>query len=183
MFSRKDASSNVVLVDENDNQIGIQSKKLAHNNHTKLHRGFSCFLLNSKNQILVQKRSNQKITWPDFWSNSFCGHPQEFETYQDALLRHARFELNLKINEVKFISKYRYRFEYNEIVENEICPIFIAYLDEYINSNDIKYNPDEISEIKWIEVKKFDEFLNSNINVSPWCIEEFKILKDIYFMK
>ena len=46
----------VVLVDKRDNQIGLKPKLEAHQKGI-LHRAFSIFLFNSKNQILLQKRS------------------------------------------------------------------------------------------------------------------------------
>lgn len=40
-----------------------------------LHRAFSVFLFNSKNQLLLQQRATEKITFPDMWTNTCCSHP------------------------------------------------------------------------------------------------------------
>jgi len=40
-----------------------------------LHRAFSVFLFNSKNELLLQQRATEKITFPDMWTNTCCSHP------------------------------------------------------------------------------------------------------------
>lgn len=40
-----------------------------------LHRAFSVFLFNEKNELLLQKRSSDKITFPGVWTNTCCSHP------------------------------------------------------------------------------------------------------------
>ena len=73
----------VVLVDENDNQIGLMSKMEAHQKGT-LHRAFSIFLFNSENQILLQKRSSNKYHSGGLWTNTCCSHPRDEESVIDA---------------------------------------------------------------------------------------------------
>jgi isopentenyl-diphosphate delta-isomerase len=40
-----------------------------------LHRAFSVFLFNDKNELLLQQRATEKITFPDMWTNTCCSHP------------------------------------------------------------------------------------------------------------
>lgn len=40
-----------------------------------LHRAFSVFLFNTENKLLLQQRSNAKITFPDCFTNTCCSHP------------------------------------------------------------------------------------------------------------
>lgn len=69
-----------ILVDENDTIIGHDSKYVCHQFNEKnpqglLHRAFSVFLFNHDNELLLQKRANTKITFPNVWTNSCCSHP------------------------------------------------------------------------------------------------------------
>ena len=57
----------LILVDKNDNVLGYKSKVECHENDGILHRAFSIFIFNNKNQLLLQKRSDQKLLWPLFW--------------------------------------------------------------------------------------------------------------------
>ncbi|EEY66594.1 isopentenyl pyrophosphate:dimethyllallyl pyrophosphate isomerase, putative [Phytophthora infestans T30-4] len=65
----------IVQVDEQDNVVGPISKKDAHIHDGVLHRAFSVFVFNSKNELLIQKRASEKITFPSFWANTCCSHP------------------------------------------------------------------------------------------------------------
>ena len=70
-----------ILVDENDFAIGQASKRDCHLRHEKsgggspLHRAFSLFVFNEKNELLMQQRSKEKITFPGMWTNTCCSHP------------------------------------------------------------------------------------------------------------
>lgn len=60
-------------MDKNDQIIGKISKLEAHilqNGQSPLHRAFSLFHFNSQNQLLLQKRSQYKITFPSLWTNT-----------------------------------------------------------------------------------------------------------------
>lgn len=68
-----------ILVDENDVVVGSETKRTCHLNVNieagMLHRAFSVFLFNSKGELLLQRRSEAKITFPSCWTNTCCSHP------------------------------------------------------------------------------------------------------------
>ncbi|PNJ08454.1 IDI1 isoform 3, partial [Pongo abelii] len=43
--------------------------------HGLLHRAFSVFLFNTENKLLLQQRSDAKITFPGCFTNTCCSHP------------------------------------------------------------------------------------------------------------
>lgn len=163
----------VVLVDENDNEIGTMPKSEVHTADTPLHRAFSCFIF-KEGKFLLQQRSSKKVTWPLMWSNSVCGHPMPDEETIDAVKRRAKFELGLELAEVRFASPYRYRFEREGVVENEICPIFVAT----VVSEPVP-NPSEVEAIAWIPWGEFLKEIRTNPDkYSEWCREEAMILEE-----
>lgn len=162
-------SENIVLIDENNNAIGAQNKILGHNKDTKLHRGISLFLINQENKILLQKRSRLKKTWPEFWSNSVCGHPQLNETFIDAAIRCAKYELgvDLKSNNIEYVHYQIYDFIYNNIKEYELCYVFIVK----ISSDFINYNLSEVSNAKWQTIEEILlEIKNNKNEYTPWFL-------------
>lgn len=163
----------VVLVTEENVEQGTLPKLEAHNKNTPLHRGFSVFLFNKSGELLLQQRSSKKKTWPDTWSNSCCGHPQLNESPIDAAKRHLKYELGIREPNVTMIlPDYRYRFEKDGVVENEICPVMVAYTEEKP-----ELNPDEVKEIKWILWKKWLQEIERRPDFySPWCVEETLLL-------
>ena len=65
----------VILVDENDREIGEAEKMEAHRQR-KLHRSFSIFIFNSKGEMLLQRRAAGKYHSAGLWTNACCGHPR-----------------------------------------------------------------------------------------------------------
>lgn len=175
----------VVLVDEENNEIGTASKDTVHTTDTPLHRGFSLFLFNSKNELLLTKRASKKKTFPGVWTNTVCGHPALQESAIDAAKRRLKEELGIDLGLkrshlawqgetlIREVAPYRYRFaDKNGIVENEICPILVAY-------SDTDPNPDqkEIEGWRWMRWEDFLMDLKKNPTIfSPWSREEAAII-------
>ena len=165
----------VVLVDEHNVVLGTTPKATVHTDATPLHRGFSAFLFNEKNELLLQQRSHKKKTWPLAWSNSCCGHPALNESNEDAVRRRVAFELGGQVDSIQEVSPYRYRFSKEGVVENEICPILIGRI-----RSDFTSNFDEVETTVWITWNDFLEEIERNPEkYSPWCREEALILNSL----
>ncbi|MBU1327162.1 isopentenyl-diphosphate Delta-isomerase [Patescibacteria group bacterium] len=178
----------VILVDEQNNQIGTAAKDTVHTKHTPLHRAFSLFLFNSKKELLITQRAKTKKTFPGVWTNTVCGHPAPEESILDAARRRLKEELGIvrttktrpglgrsdnTLPAITEVTQYRYRFaDKNGTVENEICPILVTYADI-----DPKPNPLEIDDWKWMPWNEFLKDIKTNKDkYSPWCREEAQIL-------
>jgi isopentenyl-diphosphate delta-isomerase len=135
-----------IVLDENDKPIGNFSKKICTcfeplyrcspltiaghlmTNIEKglLHRAFSVFLFNSKNELLLQQRATEKITFPDMWTNTCCSHPlgipgeggvelaEAVEGVKRAAQRKLDHELGIKaaqvpIENLKFLTRIHYK--------------------------------------------------------------------------
>ncbi len=164
----------VVLVDEQNNVLGTKPKDEVHTTDTPLHRGFSLFIFNSRNELLVTRRADAKKTFPGVWTNTVCGHPAPDESPEAAAARRLKDEVGITSTDIKLAAPYRYRFaDKNGIVENEICPILVGHSDEAP-----KPDSEELSDWKWTPWKDFlTEIQNAPEKYSPWCIEEAKILQ------
>jgi isopentenyl-diphosphate Delta-isomerase len=95
---------NLVLVDKDDQAIGYKKKNQCHHNNGVLHRAFSILIFNDNNELLLQKRSRNKLLWPLFWSNSCCSHPRQGESLHQATQRRMNEELGFN-TALKFIFK------------------------------------------------------------------------------
>ena len=139
----------VVFVDESGKPTGETGPKIdSHNADTKLHRAFSCYVFNTKGELLITKRAAGKKIWPNVWTNSVCGHPGPGESFEDAIARRLEYELGLPPVDglTNAVSEYIYKTPpYNGIIEHEYCPIFVGMLDSLPNPN-----PDEVGDYKWV---------------------------------
>jgi isopentenyl-diphosphate delta-isomerase len=172
----------VVLVDEQNNELGTRDKSEVHSNHTPLHRGLSLFLFNGKNELLLTRRAHTKKTFPGLWTNTVCGHPGPDEGVVDAARRRLNSELGIRnsdIRDLREVAPYRYQFaDANGIVENEICPILVAHGDVTP-----KPNTREVASWKWISWKDFLHEIELNPkSYSPWSVEEAKIINSLHIL-
>lgn len=84
----------VILVNEQDQQIGIMEKMAAHI-VPRLHRAFSIFIFNSKGEMLLQQRALTKYHSPGLWTNTCCSHPRQGESLEDATTRRLQEEMGM----------------------------------------------------------------------------------------
>ena len=159
----------VVLVDEEDKELGVMEKSKVHGRETPLHRGLSVFIFDKNGNVIVQQRALHKKTWPGVWSNSVCGHPLPGEAYIDAARREVREELGIEVQDLRKVSDYRYRYERNGVVENEICPVFMG-----TSTGSVKPDPSEVMDWKWMDFEDLKQVLAKDTAGvwSEWCKEE-----------
>lgn len=136
----------VILVDEQNNQIGIGEKVETHR-QAKLHRAFSIFLLNSKGEMLVQQRAKTKYHCPGLWANTCCGHPRPGEAVEQAAHRRLQEEFGF---DAPFAEKLSYIYKVafdNGLNEHEFLHVFVGTADAKPAPN-----PEEIDGWKWISI-------------------------------
>lgn len=162
----------VILVNENDEQIGLMPKMEAHEK-AALHRAFSVFILNSKNEIMLQQRAAQKYHSPLLWTNTTCSHQREGETNIQAGNRRLMEEMGIKA-ELKELFSFIYKAPFdNGLTEHELDHVMIGYYNDEPN-----INTEEAESWKWMvidEVKK-DMMVNPRL-YTAW----FKIIFDEFY--
>jgi isopentenyl-diphosphate delta-isomerase len=154
----------IILVDSNDKEIGIAEKLACHIGTPKLHRAFSVFVFNKRGQMLIQKRSNLKKTWPGFWTNTCCSHPRPGEDTLAAAQRRLKEEIGIAID-LTFLFKFEYSAMYDkEWGENELDWVFAGFCER-----DARPDPAEVEEIKWINADNLSKDVRKNQqNYTPW---------------
>lgn len=144
MSAQIDLAERVVLVDENDSEIGIGAKLDTHQRGV-LHRAFSIFLFNSEGRTLVQKRAPNKYHSGGKWANTCCGHPRPGEAIRPAAQRRLREELGMSASlEPAFLARYRAELD-GEMIENEIVHVFCGKVEAQPVPN-----PDEATDVRFI---------------------------------
>ena len=137
----------VILVDTNDNPIGLMNKLEAHEKAV-LHRAFSVFILNGKNELMLQQRAQHKYHSPLLWTNTCCSHQRENETNIQAGTRRLREEMGFE-TELKEMFHFIYKAPFdNGLTEHELDHVMIGY---YNNMPDI--NKEEVESWKWMKIE------------------------------
>ena len=147
----------MVLVDENDNSLGILEKMEAHRK-ALLHRAVSVFLITNNGDWILQRRSLGKYHSKGLWTNTCCTHPLPGESAPASAERRLYEEMGIRCNLTEIFSFiYREKLD-EEMTEHELDHVFIGTTD-----CDPVINRDEVHEWKRIS---FDE-LNRDILKNP----------------
>lgn len=118
----------VVLVDEQDREIGAMEKMEAHR-VGKLHRAFSVLVFNSKGESLIQQRAASKYHSAGLWTNACCSHPRPGESIQSAARRRLQEEMGIQADPT-FAYKFIYRIQLDDqLTEHEFDHVFKATYD------------------------------------------------------
>lgn len=165
---------NVVLVDTNDNPLGLMEKIEAHRKGL-LHRAFSVFIIDDASRLLLQKRSQTKYHSPGLWTNTCCSHPRYGEIVIDAANRRLLEEMGLSAN-LKHMFSFIYRADFdNGLIEHEFDHVFVG-----TSNSDPIINPDEVCDWKWTDLEKIKKDIIEN---SQHYTEWFKIIFNKFYNK
>jgi len=169
--SRSSNWGKLVVVDKNDRILRLESRDKCQEGKGILHRAFSVYIFNNEGKLLIQKRSKYKELWPFYWAPSCCSHPVKGESYVKAGERRLKQELGFTVP-LRMIDKFVYQAKYKNIgSENEMCAILIGRY-----SGDIKVDPKEVAEFKWVDPYKIDL---SKDYYAPWFKKGLKLLLEI----
>lgn len=173
------------IVDEYGEPTGKTiERRIAHQKGIR-HRTSHVWILRYKNnslQVLLQKRSDQKDSYPGCYDISSAGHIPAGVDYISSALRELKEELGYEAKENQLIECGLRFFEFKEIFHGQlfhdlqVSKVFALWLD--LDEKDFILQKEEVSEVKWFD---FDDCINKVKNNSfPHCIylEELKILKN-----
>ncbi len=143
----------VILVNAKDEWMGIMDKMEAHQTGA-LHRALSVFILNDKNELLIQKRADGKYHSGGLWSNTCCSHPYPGESTLAAAHRRLQEELGFDC-QLDELFNFTYSSDMgNGLTEHEYDHI---YTGQY-NGN-ITMNPEEVQDYKYIPFDELNDWM------------------------
>lgn len=162
----------VILVNELDEQIGTMPKLEAHEK-ALLHRAFSVFVFNDKNELMLQQRALHKYHSPGLWTNTCCSHQREGESNVEAGKRRLQEEMGF-VTELTETTSFIYKAPFdNGLTEHEFDHVMVGY---YNQSPEV--NPDEVADWKWMPL----EDVKTDIGKQPELYTAwFKIIFDKFY--
>lgn len=122
-------NTQVILVDQSDNPVGVMEKLEAHRK-AYLHRAVSVFVVNSEGEWLLQRRANGKYHSGGLWTNTTCTHPYPGEPSEDAARRRLKEEMGIETHLTRLFSfLYRESLD-NGLIEHELDHVFWGISDQ-----------------------------------------------------
>ena len=170
------ATEYVILVDENDREIGLAEKLEAHQ-QCLLHRAFSVFIWRqaAEVEILLQQRALDKYHSPGLWTNTCCSHPRKGESIIAAGQRRLREEMGI-MAALEDIGSFHYTAHFdNGLSENELDHVLIGSVPM---DTAFTVNPQEAHAFKWCTLNEIAAMLTANPNqFTPWFKQALGIAK------
>ncbi|KAM9307678.1 isopentenyl-diphosphate Delta-isomerase 1-like [Gastrophryne carolinensis] len=186
-----------ILIDEEDKMIGADTKENCHLNVNidkgLLHRAFGVFLFNSENKLLLQQRSEAKITFPGCFSNTCCSHPlnapleteeQDAIGVRRAVQRRLKAELGIleeqvTPDELRYLTRIHYKAQSDDIWgEHEIGYIFLIQKDVAVDPD-----PNEIKSHCYVSKEELmglmEKAKRGEVKVTPW----FQLITETFLYK
>lgn len=162
----------VILVNENDEQIGLMPKQEAHEKAV-LHRAFSVFIFNEQNELMLQQRALHKYHSPRLWTNTCCSHQRDGESSLEAGKRRLQEEMGFTAN-LKETTSFIYKAPFdNGLTEYEYDHILVGSYNK-----EPKINSEEAASWKWMSMKNIQDDIKSNPkNYTAW----FKIIFEKFY--
>lgn len=158
-------SDKVILVNEEDKELGTADKLAAHQNEGKLHRAFSVFIFNSEGEMLLQKRAEGKYHSGGLWTNTCCSHPRPGEATKQAAERRLKEEMGFTCD-LEEVFSFIYRAKFEDLTEHEYDHVLFGVCESETN---IEPDPEEVGDWKWIARKDLERDVNENPdNYTPW---------------
>lgn len=162
----------VILVDHNDEPIGLMGKIEAHRS-ALLHRAFSVFILNDKNEVMLQQRAKSKYHSPLLWTNTCCSHQRPGESNILAGKRRLKEEMGFEV-ELKELFHFIYKAPFdNGLTEHELDHVMLGRFN-----GEPEINPEEVESWKWMAIDAIKNDLQQHPeNYTVW----FKIIFDEFY--
>ena len=172
------------IVDEQGNHTGqTVERKKAHREGIR-HRSSHVWLMRRRGgivEILLQKRSSGKDSFPGCYDISSAGHIPAGEDYIPSALRELWEELGVKAEgfELQYCGKRFIYYEevfYGELfIDNQVSNIYILWRD--CEAEDFILQEAEVEEVRWFVFEECVELVRQNR--IPHCImmEELEMLE------
>jgi len=140
-----------IEVDKNNKKIGLRTISDFQTGKF-IHRSAHLLLINSKNEILIHKRSSNKVWYPNLYTYSVSGTVKN-ESYKKCIMREIKEEIGILVPVIKLLFVYKY-FDKKEK----------AFHALFIGKSDDKIIPDkvEIQNVKWMTKEKLKKDITKN---------------------
>jgi len=140
------------FVDEEGNVLGQDTRENLHQDPTRIYRGVSCLIINSKKQLLLAQRSFKKKFGGGLWEVSSGGHVDAGEEPDDAVIRETKEEMGVLIDPV-FVSKKLVKWP------DKSALIYFYYA---IHDGLFEFDINEVQKIKLISIEELSKYLKMN---------------------
>jgi len=148
-------------LNENGEVIGITDKTLAHRMGI-WHNAIHVWLINNKNEVLLQKRSSAKTFYPNYWDASFGAHIGVYESSEECIVRKCMEEIGYRVksSNVDLVYSYKEQVTYHDMINNEFVDVYVV--KDNISISQLTPQDFEVSNVKFVPLSTLLSMMRSN---------------------
>ena len=141
----------------------VETRKKCHKEGL-YHKAVVVFIINSKGQVLLQRRSPNKRMWPNMWDVTAGGHVSSGEFGFQAIIRECKEELGIELNknDLTFIGSTKSTNIQGDIINNHFNEIYIA--NKEIDETKLQLQVEEVAEVRWVDKDEIIRRIRDNYN-------------------
>jgi isopentenyldiphosphate isomerase len=146
----------------------------------KYHRAIHLYLFNSKNEILLQRRSPGVDNYPGFFSISVLGHVNAGELSSATVKREVEERwASMRQLKIDLFSFFQEALLSETYIDRQLIDVYITHAN--LDPSLIKFDPLEVSEIKFVSFERFRKMVsNASSGLAPVYANECRDL--VYFL-
>lgn len=173
------------IVDENGQPVGeIIDRKSAHEKGIR-HRTSHVWILRRKEddiEILLQKRSDRKDSYPGCYDISSAGHIPAGEEFVPSALRELKEELGVTAAEDDLVCCGQRSFQFQKnfhgrmFRDNQVSNVYLLWLDW--EERDFILQEEEVSEVRWMKFSDCMEAVRENRISHCIFLEELNMIAE-----
>lgn len=138
-----------IVVDKDDNVLDYLPRSVCHSDPEIIERTVAVIVLNDKNELLLQKRSMRKDSYPGFYTLGATGHVSKGESYEEAAKKELMEELGIE-GRLTFLGK-RYK---DDPQHKEMQGFFVT-----VSSGPFRVEHKEIEEVRFFRKEAIGQML------------------------
>ena len=169
------------VLDKNGIKTGLTKAKPDIHRDGNWHRAAHLWILNSHNELLIQRRSPTKANYPNLWDTSAAGHVSVGEDSTTAALRETEEEIGAKFSkeDIQYLFTVVEQAVLNNgtYIDNEIQDVYLVRTD--LEISDIELQKEEVAEVKFVDLRELEKKIGNEANVFVPHQEEYEKLFEI----
>lgn len=168
------------ILDQNGKLTGnIKSREETHRDGD-WHRTVHVWIINSSQELLIQKRAATIKAHPNLWHVSVAGHIAAGEDATTTVLKETEEELGIKLNpkniEYLFAIKHQCILNNGTYIGNHFNDVYIVHLD--LDIKQLCLQKEEVAEVQFVHFKKLQKIMkNRKADFVPHDDEYAKLFK------